>query len=113
MEQKLMLKESVSELLLCEFNTDETLSILRSNPSIYLSWGVERYFNVEDRGLMMKVNGNHHKGWVLITLGSDDWYRVHILTKFGKVLESLNGVCFDELVQIIDDRIERVEEYKF
>jgi hypothetical protein len=48
-----MLKKSVSELLMIEFNTDETLSILRSNPSIYLSWGVERCFNLEDRGLMI------------------------------------------------------------
>lgn len=113
MEQKLMLKKSVSELLLCEFNTDETYSILRSNPSIYLSWGVERIFNVEDRGLMMKVNGNHHKGWVLITLGWNDYYRVHILTKYGEELDSFTEVCFDELVQIIDDRIEWVEEYEF
>ena len=113
MEQKLMLKKSVNELLLCEFNTDETYSILRSNPSIYLSWGVERCFNVEERGLMMKVNGHHHKGWVLITLGSDDWYRVHILTKYGEVLDSFTEVCFDELVQTIDDRIEWVDEYEF
>jgi len=113
MEQKLMLKNSVNKLLLCGFNTDETISILRSNPSIYWSWGVERYFNVEDRGLMMKVNGHHHKGWVLITLGWDDWYRVHILTQFGEVLDSYNGVGFDELIGVIDDRIERIEEYEF
>ncbi len=55
----------------------------------------------------------HHKGWVLITLGSDDWYRVHILTKFGEVLDSFTEVCFDELVQTIDDRIEWVDEYEF
>jgi hypothetical protein len=113
MEQKLMLKKSVSELLMSEFNTDETLSILRSNISIFWSWGVERYFNVEDRGLMMKVNGNHHKGWVLITLGWNDYYRVHILTKYGEVLDSFTEVCFDELIQTIDDRIERIEEYEF
>ena len=113
MEQKVKLKKSVMELLMSEFNTDETYSILRSNLSIYWSWGVERIFNVEDRGLMMKVNGHHHKGWVLITLGWNDYYRVHILTKGGEVLDSFSEVCFDELVQIIDDRIERVEEYQF
>jgi len=113
MEQKLMLKKSVGELLMSEFNTDETLSILRNNISIFWSWGVERYFNVEDRGLMMKVNGHHHKGWVLITLGSDDWYRVHILTKYGEILDLYDGVCFDELIHIIDDRIEWVDEYEF
>jgi len=112
MEQKLMLRESVMKLVLEVFNTDETLLILKSNPSIFLSWGVERIFSVDGKGLMLKVNGHHHKGWVLITLGWDDWYRVHILTKFGEILDSYGGVGFYELLQIIDDRIERIEEYK-
>jgi hypothetical protein len=59
------------------------------------------------------VNGHHHKGWVLITLGSEDWYRVHILTKFGEILDYYDGVCFDELVRTIDDGIEWVDEYEF
>ena len=113
MEQKLKLKKSVLGLLMNGFNTDETLSILRSNLPVYWSWGVERVFSVEDKGLVMKVNGHHHKGWVLITLGGDDYYRVHILTKDGEILDSFSEVCFDELVQIIDDRIERIEEYEF
>jgi hypothetical protein len=113
MKQKLMLRESVMKLVLEEFNTDETLSVLRSNLQTFWSWGVEKIFNVEGRGLMMKVNGHHHKGWVLITLGWDDWYRVHILTQFGEVLDSYNGVGFDELIGVIDDRIERIEEYKW
>jgi hypothetical protein len=107
------LKKSVMRLVIDEFNTNETHSILRRNISIYWSWGVETIFDVNGKGLMMKVNGHHHKGWVLITLGWDDYYRVHILTKFGEVLDSYEGVCFDELVRIIDDRIERVEEYEF
>lgn len=62
MEQKLMLNETVKNLLLCEFNPNETLSVLRSNPSIFMSWGVEKLVNVDGRGLMIKVNGHHHKG---------------------------------------------------
>lgn len=113
MEQKLMLKESVMKLVLEEFDTNETLHIIKSNPSIFMSWGVERIFSVNGRGLMIKVSGHHHKGWVLITLGGDDWYRIHILSDGGEVLDSYSEVCFDELVQNIDDRIEWVEEYKF
>jgi hypothetical protein len=69
--------------------------------------------NVDGRGLMIKVNGHHHCGWVLITLDGDDWYRVQIFSKFGEVLDTYSEVEFDELVQIIDDRIEWVEEYEF
>lgn len=93
-----------------QFNANETLLVLRSNPSIFMSWGVEKLVNVDGRGLMMKVNGHHHCGWVLITLGGDDWHRVHILTDGGEVLDSYSEVCFAELLQIIDDRI---EEYEF
>ena len=113
MEQKLMLKETVRGLLKDEFNLDETLSILRTTPSIYWSWRVEKLINVDGRGLLMKVNGHHHNGWVLITLGWDDYYRVHIISDDGVVLDSFEGVCFDELVTIIDDRIEWVDEYEF
>jgi hypothetical protein len=113
MKQKLMLKESVLKLVMDEFDSNETLSILKSNPSIFLSWGVERILNVEGRGLMLKVNGHFHDGWVLITLGWDDYYRVHFLTKIGEVLDSFEGVCFDELLQIIDVRIEWVDDYEF
>jgi hypothetical protein len=88
-----------------QFNANETLLVLRSNPSIFMSLGVEKLVNVDGRGLMMKVNGHHHKGRVLITLGWDDWYRVHILSQFGEVLDSYDGV--------IDDRIERIEEYEW
>jgi hypothetical protein len=47
-----------------QFNANETLLVLRSNPSIFMSWGVEKLVNVDGRGLMMKVNGHHHCGWV-------------------------------------------------
>jgi hypothetical protein len=113
MEQREKLNETVMNLLMDKFNVIETYTILRSNPSIYWSWGVEKLVNMKGRGLMMKVNSHHHNGWVLITLGWDDYYRVHILTEFGEVLDSYEGICFDELVRTIDDRIEWVDEYEF
>lgn len=96
-----------------QLNANETLLVLRGNPSIFMSWEVKKLVNVDERGLMMKVNGHHHCGWVLITLDGYDWYRVHILSDGGEVLDSYSEVCFDELLQIIDDRIEWVDEYEF
>jgi hypothetical protein len=69
-----------------QFNVNETFLVLRSN--LFMSWGVEKLVNVDGRDLMMKVNGHHHCVWVLITLDEYDWYRVHILTQFGEVLDS-------------------------
>ena len=96
-----------------EFNLNETLLVLRSNQSIYWSWGVSKLVNLQNKGLIMKVNGHHHKGWVLITLGWEDLYKVYIVSNTGNTLDQYEGIFFDQLVEVIDDRIERIPNYKF
>ena len=59
----------------------------------------------------MEVSGNHHKGSVLITLGWDDTYNVYIINNRGRVLNEYKGIYFDVLVEVIDNRIERIKEY--
>ena len=67
--------------------------------------------NIENKGLMFKVNGHHHKGYVLITLDWMDTYDVHLVTTHGNIVKSFEMVYFDMLVEIIDNNIERIEEY--
>jgi hypothetical protein len=95
-----------------EFDLKETLSVLQYNRSIFWSWGVSKMINLKNKGLMMKVSGHHHKGWVLITLGWEDLYKVYIISNSGKELNAYDGVFFDDLVEIIDNRIEKIPEYK-
>lgn len=100
------------------FNLMETLSVLKVNPSIYWSWGVSKLIKIqnkgnEDVGLLLKVNGHHHKSWVLITLAWDDTYTVHIINRLGKTLNTYEQVYFDDLVEIIDNRIEKKADYQF
>ena len=64
-------------------------------------------------GLGLKVNGNHHKGYVLITLNGGDYYDVDIITTHGNIKKRFNDLCFDELVETIDKEIEYVETYKY
>ena len=96
-----------------EFNPKETLEVLKYNRPIYWSWGVSNLINVENKGLLMKVRGHHHKGYVFITLGWDDVYKVHIISTRGNIKETFEGVYFDMLVEVIDNRIEKKENYKF
>lgn len=95
------------------FDLNETLLVLRSNQSIYLSWGVSKLVNLQNKGLIMKVNGHHHKGWVLITLGWEDLYKVYIVSNTGDILDQCEGIFFDQLVEMIDNRIERIPDYQF
>jgi len=95
-----------------DFDQMLTMEVLQSNRSIFWSWGVSKRVKMTG-GLMIKVSGHHHKGWVLITLGWDDLYRVHIIGNRGKVLDTYEGIFFDYLVEVIDSRIEKISDYKF
>ena len=79
-----------------EFDPRETLSILSHDRMKYWSWGVSKLINYVNKGLLMKVSGNHHKGLVLITLGWEDLYKVRIISNKGEV---------------IDTRIEKIKDY--
>jgi hypothetical protein len=91
----------------------ETMQVLSYNKSIYWSWGVSKRTNLNDKGLLLKVSGNHHKGSVLITLGWDDTYCVYIISNSGKVLNEYKEVYFDVLTELIDNRIEKIKEYSY
>jgi hypothetical protein len=103
----------IQDLLKMEFNVRETLSVLSHNKPIFFSWGVSRLTNVMDKGLMFKVNGHHHKGYVLITLDWTDTYDVHLISTHGNIVKSFDMVYFDDLVEIIDNNIERIKDYQF
>ena len=94
-----------------EFDTSQTLQVLTHNKPVYWSWGVSQLFNCNNKGLFMKVNGHHHKDYVLVTLSWDDTYKVSYLDGNLNVIGTDEMVYFDQLVEVIDNRIERVSEY--
>lgn len=100
-------------LLEREFNPSETMQVLTHNKGIFWSWGVSKRINLNNKGLLIDVKGNHHKGSVLITLGWDDTYNVYIINNRGKILNEYKGIYFDVLTEVIDNRIERIKEYSY
>jgi hypothetical protein len=96
-----------------EFDPKETLKVLSYHKSIYWSWGVSKLVNVDNKGLLMKVNGHHHKGYVFITLGYEDLYKVFIISTHGNIKDKYEGIYFDGLVEVIDNRIEKIKDYRF
>lgn len=109
------IKEQMNELTNTlgerEFNPNQTMGVLSYNVNTYWSWGVSQKVNFQNKGLGLKVSGHHHKGWVLITLSYMDTYSVHIVSNKGEVLQTYDDVYVDMLVDIIDNRIERIKEY--
>lgn len=102
----------IEPLLKMEFNLSETMRVLTNNKPIYFSWGVSSRVNFHNKGLLLKVNGHHHKGYVLITLDWTDTYTVTIISTHGNIKNTYDMVYFDDLVEIIDNRIERIPEYQ-
>ena len=98
-------------LLEREFDLKETMKVLSYDQRIFFSWGVSKRINLNDKGLLLNVNGNHHKGSVLITLAWNDTYSVYIINNRGKILDEYKEVYFDVLTEMIDNRIERIKEY--
>ena len=106
-----VITEVVVPLLEREFDVNETMKVLTYNQRTFWSWGVSKRMNVLNKGLLLRVNGRHHKGDVLITLGWDDTYTVRIMKTSGKIVDTYTMVYFDLLTEIIDNRIERIPEY--
>ena len=78
------------------------------------SWGSHKFVghqnNSREGWLKFKVNGHHFDGWVKILLRANDTYTIQFI-KDGKVEEEVDDVYFDEMVDIIDRKVEYVEAY--
>ena len=87
------------------------LSILKSQPTILMSWGFQSPAVVR-LGLRLKVSGFKLKGTVEIKYNEGlDLFDLTFYNVDGSVRNTLVGVYFDELVDSIDLEVERVENY--
>jgi hypothetical protein len=91
-----------------EFNPMETYQVLTHNKLVWWSWGVnpKTITNFSNKCLVFKPNGRYFKGFVCVTLGWDDVYRVHFVSNTYKLKKSIDGVYFDMLVDVIDGEVE-------
>ena len=97
-------------------NIDELLALLQSDINIFWSWGSHAY-RVDDtknpKMFRMMVQGHHHKGHVYIFVNGIDLFDVYLTTSKGKIVDKTEGegLYFDDLVNWIDKKVERIPEY--
>ena len=90
---------------------DYIYSILKFQPTILLSWGIQRPVVIK-LGLRFRVNGFLHKGIVEILYNEGaGLFDVYLINEDGTLKELIDGVYFDQLVDTIDDHVEMVENY--
>ncbi|WP_418513693.1 hypothetical protein [Corallibacter sp.] len=103
-----------SEYAQREFNPQETMQWLTANRTVYFSWGTSKLINLNNKGLLLKVNGHHHKGYVLITLAWNDTYTVRFFNnQYNQVKNTLTEIYCDLLQDSIDEVIEKIDDYNY
>lgn len=87
------------------------------------SWGAHGWVATAQNTLSFKVDANHFKGIVSIALNeSQDLYEIRFFDNFrisslvkspkeSKKFKPLLGVFCDQMVDLIDDKIERIDAY--
>ena len=77
------------------------------------SWGFSNPMSLpNNEGLIFKVTGFKHKGWVKVVYNDGiDLFAVILLDKQNNELQQIEGVYFDSLVDVIDEAIERTSDY--
>jgi hypothetical protein len=102
-----------TKLLKREFNVSELLTNIRSVGPVVWSWGMCEMSNMNNKGLVFKVNGHHHKGWVLITLDWSDTFEVHLINSDGSIKKTFDMVYIDSLIDTIDTAVEKIADYQY
>ena len=89
------------------------LRILRSQPMILFSWGFHNPVALaNNEGLRFSVEGFKFKGTVEIVYNETwDLFNVHFI-KNGKVIYTIEEIYLDGLVQVIDDYVEKTDDYE-
>ena len=90
------------------------LSILRTQLMVVFSWGFHRPSALpNDKGLVFKVDGFKHRGWVVVRYNEvANLFNVELRDNRLKVIENIEDVYFDQLVNVIDHAVERTSDYE-
>ena len=89
-------------------------SILKTQITIFMSWGVEpKSMKVIEKGLEFHCQGFKHTGKVQIVLDEGkDLFEVHLISENGEKVKTIEDVFLDKLISVIDENIEKTEDYK-
>ena len=88
-------------------------SILKTQISVLLSWGIE-LSNIKPirDGLEFHVEGFIHKGKVKVVWNEGrDLFEITLVDELGVIVKRIEDIYLDELVNIIDRNVERTDDY--
>ena len=89
-------------------------NILTSQPIIIWSWGIDpKTVKTIELGLEFHVQGFKHTGLVRVILNEGlDLFEVSLISEDVKIVNTIESVFCDNLVAVIDDAVEKTENYE-
>lgn len=75
-------------------------------------WGPTNFTSVENKLLRFKVRARHFKGWVNIVANNKDLFDYHLTNAAGEIIHSEVDLYNDQIVDVIDKKIEWIPQYK-
>ena len=90
------------------------LSIFRTNPFVVMSWGINpATITIVDVGVRFHVQGFIHTGYVQVVLNEgEDLFEVTLISEEGETLKTIEHIFVDNLITVIDDAVEKCENYQ-
>lgn len=97
--------------------------LLHTNKAIIWSWGVSKWYEISETTLALQVHARYLNGFVCIEL--DEGQDLYTISFFlNKSIEDMlvwpvipykpmKGVYCDQLVEFIDNRIDKIPDYKY
>ena len=77
-----------------------------------MCWGAHNFVGCgKERFLRITVSGMKFQGYVKITLNGLDYYDISFIKKNGEVKKEVENISFDEMVDVIDNYIEKTDAY--
>ena len=88
------------------------IAILRTQPMVVFSWGFHNPTAIEN-GLAFNVQGYKHTGRVEVVYDEgQDLFIVRTINQDGTKKKEVEGIYIDQLVSVIDNLVEKTEDYK-
>ena len=96
------------------FNMDSFIGVLEIEINKVRSWGFNKLQQLKEgsecRGAIFNVDGNHFSGQVVVTVNFLDYYEVRFV-KGGKIVDEKTDIFVGNLIEVIDEYVEKIPEY--
>jgi hypothetical protein len=79
---------------------------------IVWSWGAKNWTIMNEFALKFSVNGHHHKGHVYLAVNASDLFDVYLTTNRGTIKKILNDLFVEDLINQIDEAVEKIDAYQ-